>query len=206
MAPNIETHRDRVIGVLRKQGMARLAELMRTGATATSVARLEREGTIVRLARGLYQLPDAPIEAHHTLAEAAKRVPRGVVCLVSALAFHDLTDQIPPKVWMAIAPKDWRPRVTQPPIRFVRFPSAALEDGVESHRIEGVTVRITSPVRTIVDLFRYRRLLGQAIAVEGLREGLRQRKVAPGEIATCAAAMKVWPALQPYLEALTIDG
>jgi predicted transcriptional regulator of viral defense system len=129
-----------------------------------------------------------------------------VVCLVSALAFHDLTDRLPPKVWMAIAPKDWRSRVTQPPIRFARFPSAALEDGVESHRIEGVTARITSPTRTIVDLFRYRRVLGQAVAVEGLREGLRRRKVTPGEIARCAAAMKVWPALQPYLEALTIDG
>ena len=206
MSQSGKSHRDRVMAVLRQQGMARLAELMRAGATAAAVARLEREGAIVRLARGLYQLPDAPLEAHHTLAEAAKRVPRGVICLVSALAFHDLTDRMPPKVWMAIAPKDWRPRVAQPPIRFVRFPSAALESGVEAHGIEGVTVRITDPTRTVVDLFRYRRAVGQTVAVEGLREGLRQRKITPAEIARCAAAMKVWSILQPYLEALTIDG
>lgn len=206
MSQRIKSHRDRVIEVLRQQGMARLSELMRAGVTAAAVTRLEREGAIVRLTRGLYQLPDAPLDAHHTLAEAAKRVPRGVVCLVSALAFHDLTDRMPPKVWMAIAPNDWRPRVTQPPIRFVRFPPEALEDGVDPHRIEGVTVRITDPTRTIVDLFRYRRVVGQGVAIEGLREGLRQRKVTPGEIARRAAAMKVWLVLQPYLEALTIDG
>lgn len=120
-----KSHRERVVDMLADRGMARLSELIDGGVTATSVARLEREGVIVRLGRGLYQLPDAPVDAHHTLAEAAKLVPRGVVCLVSALAFHNLTDKLPSKVWLAIAPKDWKPRIAHPPIRFVRFPRSA---------------------------------------------------------------------------------
>lgn len=152
-----KTQRERVIDTLSHRGMARLSELLEAGASATSVARLERDGVIVRLGRGLYQLPDAPVEAHHALAEAAKLVPRGVVCLVSALALHELTDHIPAMVWMAIDRKHWKPRVKHPPIRFVRFPAERLARGVETHSIEGVPVRITGPAHTVVDLFRYRR-------------------------------------------------
>jgi predicted transcriptional regulator of viral defense system len=201
-----KTQRERVIDTLSHRGMARLSELLEAGASATSVARLEREGVIVRLGRGLYQLPDAPVEAHHALAEAAKLVPRGVVCLVSALAFHELTDHIPAKVWMAIDRKHWKPRVKHPPIRFVRFPAERLARGVETHSIEGVPVRITDPAHTVVDLFRYRRSVGQTLAVEGLKEALRMRKATPGELARLATEARVWTVLRPYLEALTIDG
>lgn len=201
-----KSHRERVVDMLADRGMARLSELIDGGVTATSVSRLEREGVIVRLGRGLYQLPDAPVDAHHTLAEAAKLVPRGVVCLVSALAFHDLTDKLPSKVWLAIGPKDWKPRVAHPPIRFVRFSLERLTRGIEKHTIEGVTVRITDPAHTVVDLFRYRKSVGQNLAVEGLKEALRTRKVKPGELARLAAEAHVWTVMRPYLEALTIDG
>ncbi len=115
--------RDRAVALLQEHGMTRLAEFRREGVTAATISRLEREGAIVRLARGLYQLPDTTTHTHHALAEAAKLVPRGIVCLVSALAFHDLTDQMPSRVWMAIGQKDWRPCISYPPIRFVRFPA-----------------------------------------------------------------------------------
>lgn len=206
MVQSQKTQRERVIDTLSNRGMARLSELVQAGASATSVARLEREGVIVRLGRGLYQLPDAPVEAHHTLAEAAKLVPRGVVCLVSALAFHELTNHIPAKVWMAIDRKHWKPQLQQPPIRFVRFPAERLARGVETHMIEGVPVRITDPPRTVVDLFRYRKSVGQNLAVEGLREALRVRKAKPGEFARLAAEARVWTVMRPYLEAFTIDG
>ena len=206
MVQSQKTQRERVIDALSHRGMARLSELLEAGASATSVARLEREGVIVRLGRGLYQLPDAPLEAHHALAEAAKLVPRGVVCLVSALAFHELTDHIPAKVWMAIDRKHWKPQVRHPPIQFVRFPAERLARGVETHTIEGVPVRITDPARTIVDLFRYRKSVGQNLAVEGLKEVLRVRKVTPGAVARLAVEARVWTVMRPYLEALTIDG
>lgn len=200
------THRDRIIDVLSRRGMARLSELKDAGVTATSVSRMEREGAIIRLGRGLYQLPDAPLEEHHALAEAAKLVPRGVICLVSALAFHELTDRIPKRVWMAIGPSDWRPRLSYPPMRFVRFSAASLQRDIATSLIEGVEVRITGAARTIVDLFRYRRTVGEDLAIEGLREALRTRKATPAELHTLAAEAKQWRIMRPYLEAMTLDG
>ena len=184
----------------------RLAEFKATGVTATTVSRLEHAGTVIRLSRGLYQLPEATVDAHHVLAEASKRVPNGVICLVSALAFHDLTDQIPRQVWVAIDPKAWRPRVEYPAIRFVRFPRERLEKGVEFHVIEGVRVPIFGVAKTLADVFRYRRGLGTTIAVEGLREALRKKKATPAEISRRAVEAGVWTVMQPYMEALTLDG
>ena len=200
------TQRTQALALLERRGMARLSDMIRAGITSTTVARLERDGAIVRLSRGLYQLPDAPIDVNHSLAEAAQLVPRGVVCLVSALAFHDLTDQQPARIWMAIGPKSWRPRVTQPPIRFVRFSPTALRTAIKPHLIEGVTVRVTEPARTIIDLFRYRRRVGQTVAVDGLKEALRRRRVTPSEIARLARDFKIARLVAPYLEALTADG
>lgn len=200
------THRDRILDLLHQKGMARLSEILETGVTRTAVSRLEREGSILRLARGLYQLPDAPLEEHHALAEATKLVPKGVVCLVSALSFHELTDTIPRRVWIAIGGKEWRPRILHPPMRIVRFPSPSLINHVDSHPIEGVDVRITNPARTIVDLFRYRRTVGQNLAIEGMREALRTRKVMPREIHRIAAEMDQWRIVRPYLETMAHNG
>lgn len=138
-----------------------------------------------------------------TLAEAAKLVPRGVVCLVSALAFHELTDQIPARAWIALGPKDWRPQGRQPPMRFVRFTRERLERSVEFHDIEGVRVQIFGVAKTLADIFRYRRVVGTGIAVEGLREALRKRKATPAQISEKAGKAGMWNMMRPYLEALS---
>ena len=199
------TQRERAIAFLKKKGMARLSELIGEGITAATVSRLERDGAIVRLARGLYQLPDAPVDAQHTLAEAAKLVPKGVICLTSALAYHELTDQIPAKVWIAIGPKDWRPKFQYPPARFAHFSSNQLRTGVERHVIDGVEVPVFGTAKTIADLFRYRRTVGINIALEGLREALRKRKATPAQIARYARDARVWKTIEPYISALTAD-
>ena len=207
MAPKVPiTQRGRTFAFLKSKGMARLSELIAEGVTATTVSRLEREGAIVRLARGLYQLPDASIDAHHTLAEAAKLVPKGVICLTSALAYHELTDQIPAKVWIAIGSKDWRPNFRYPPARFAHFPNNYLRNGVERHVIDGVDVPIFGIAKTIADLFRYRRIVGINVALEGLREALRKRKATPAQIAKYASDARVWKTMEPYVSALTSDG
>ena len=200
------SHRDRITEVLQRQNVARLTELLATGATAAAVSRLERAGTIVRLSRGLYQLADAPLELNQPLVEAAKLVPKGVICLVSALSYHELTDQIPRRVWVAIGPKDWRPHISYPPIRFVRFSPQALTRHIDIRLIEGVEVRVTNPARTIVDLFKYRTKVGPNIAIEGLKEALRTRKASPAELHNIAVEMKQWKIMQPYLEALSFNG
>ena len=188
---------------LQAHGIVRLAELRGVGVTAATVSRMERDGEVIRLARGLYQLPDAPLEAGHSLAEAAKRLPKGIVCLVSALAFHGLTDQLPKKVWLAIGKKDWAPRSDGMPIRVVRFTESLLAESVETHMIESVPVKVFGVAKTIADCFRHRSKVGLSVAIEGLQEALRQRKATPAEIAHQAEHGGVATVIRPYLEALT---
>ncbi|MDZ7827742.1 MAG: type IV toxin-antitoxin system AbiEi family antitoxin domain-containing protein [Gammaproteobacteria bacterium] len=200
------SQRDIALDLLETHGIMRLVELRAAGVTAATVGRMERDGAVVRLARGLYQLPDAELDAHHSLAEAAKRVPRGVICLVSALAFHGLTDQLPKKVWMAIGRNDWTPKSGDLSIRVVRFSDDLLSQGVETHVIEGVSVQVFGVAKTVADCFRHRGRIGLAVALEGLQEALRQRKATPAEIARAADAGGVATVVRPYLEALTANG
>ena len=201
----ISTQRTQAQALLKRRGMTRLAEFHEAGITATTVSRMERAGEVVRLARGLYQLPDAALDAQQSLAEAARLVPKGVICLASALAFHGLTDQMPPKVWIAIGRKDWRPRLSYPPIRIARFSNELLRRGVERKKIAGTPVPVFGVAKTVADLFRYRRTLGDALAIEGLRQALRRRKATPAEIAREAEAAGVWATMEPYVMALTSD-
>lgn len=213
MKRSSQGQRERAIELFRRQPMLRLSELTSEGVTAATVSRMKASGDIVQLGRGLYQIADAPIDAHHSLVEAAKLVPKGVICLVSALAFHDLTDTTPSRIWMAIGPKDRLPRGKALPLQFVRFAGAHLTSGVEQHMIEGVPVRIYSPAKTIVDLFRYRQTQGRRyqrspglnLALEGLKEALRKRKATPSEIARLAQEGSVWKTMQPYLDAMTAN-
>jgi predicted transcriptional regulator of viral defense system len=200
------TQRQQARKLLAKRGIARLNELCAAGITAATVTRMERDGEIARLSRGLYQLAGAPLHAQHSLAEAAKRVPKGVVCLVSALTYHGLTDQLPRRVWLAIGNKDWQPKTDRPPLRIVRFTQPLLADGVETHTIEGVPVKVFGVAKTIADSFRHRRTIGLSVALEGLQEALRQRKATPSEIARHAERGGVVSVVRPYLEALTANG
>ncbi|MCP5426431.1 MAG: type IV toxin-antitoxin system AbiEi family antitoxin domain-containing protein [Gammaproteobacteria bacterium] len=192
--------------LLAVQGILRLAELRNAGVTAATVSRMEKDGEVIRLARGLYQLPNAELDAHHSLAEAAKRYPKGVICLVSALAFHGITDQLPKKVWMAIGRNDWTPKPSDMLIRVLRFSDDLLADSIETHAIEGVSVKVFGVAKTVADCFRHRGKIGLPIALEGLREALRQRRATPAEIARAANTGRVGTVIRPYLEALTVHG
>lgn len=192
--------------VLIERGIARLAELRNAGVTAATMSRMERDGEVLRLARGLYQLPDAELDTNHSLAETAKRIPKAIVCLVSALAFHGLTDQLPRHVWLAIGRKDWAPKPDGTPIRIVRFTGSLLNESVETHVIEGVPVKVFGIAKTIADCFRYRSKIGLSVAIEGLQEALRQRKATPGDIVNQAERGGVGTVIRPYLEALTANG
>jgi len=191
--------------LLRERGIMRLVELREAGVTAATMSRMERVGEVIRLARGVYQLPDADLDPNHSLAEAAKRVPKGVVCLVSALAFHGLTDQLPPKVWMAIGTKDWAPQRNGAGIRIVRFTDSLLREGFQTHAIGGVPVKVFGVAKTVADCFRHRGKVGLSVAIEGLQEALRQRKATPADIARQAEKGGVSTVIRPYLEALTAN-
>lgn len=198
----ISTQTDVALKALKDRGIARLSELMAAGVGQETVARLVRDGRVVRLARGLYQLPNSDLQIAHGLAEACKLVPKGVICLVSALQFHDLTVQLPRSIWMAIETGARTPRVSYPRIRFVRFAKETLPDGIGRHKIEGVTVRVTNPAYTIADCFRFRRKVGLDVALEGLREALRRKLCKPDAIMKAAQRRRIWTRLRPYLEAM----
>lgn len=139
------------------------------------------------------------------MAETAKRLPRAVICLTSALAFHGLTDRLPKRTWVAIGSKDWAPKADLARLRIVRFAPQLLAEDVETHMIEKVPVRVFGVAKSIADCFRHRRAVGLDVAIEGLREALRQRKATAGEIARKAERGGVSTVLRPYLEALTAN-
>jgi predicted transcriptional regulator of viral defense system len=201
------------LALLDKNGIVRMSEFKQQGISAATLQRLVLKGSVLKLGIGLYQLAGADLDPHHSIAEAAKRIPKGVVCLTSALAYHDLTDAISSRVWIAIGPKDWRPVSSEPSLQIVRFGPKTLNAGIEMHEIEGVTVRIYSAAKTIVDLFRYRHSAGTRyrkspglnLAIEGLREGLRTRKASAAAISSFANEAGIWKVVEPYLDAMTAN-
>ena len=179
---------------------------MAQGISPETMARLVREGLAVRPARGVYQAADAPHDARHMLAEAAALAPKAVVCLTSALQFHEITLQRPSAVWMAIDRTGWKPKADYPPMRFVRFSRPLLIEGVERHRIEGVPVAVFDPAKSVVDCFRYRNKVGLDLALEGLREGFQRRRFSVDQLSQYATRARVWTIMRPYVEAIVIDG
>jgi predicted transcriptional regulator of viral defense system len=191
----------RILEIVEQVGVLRPRDLNAYGIPREHLRRLHAGGRLRRLGRGLYVLPDADLTEHHTLAEACKRVPHGVVCLLSALRFHELTTQAPFEVWLAIGEKAWRPRVDYPPLRIVRFSGAALAAGVEEHVVEGVSVKVYCPAKTVADCFKYRNKIGLDVALEALRDCRRQRKCTNDELWHYAEICRVANVMRPYLEA-----
>jgi predicted transcriptional regulator of viral defense system len=190
-----------ILEIVGEAGVLRPRDLDAHGIPRIYLSRLCERGLLDRVGRGLYVLPDADVSEHHTLAEAGKRVPHGVVCLLSALRFHGLTTQSPSEVWLAIESKAWRPQVDHPPLRFVRFSERTLGAGVEEHSIEGVLVRIYNPAKTVADCFKYRNKIGLDVALEALRDCRRLRKCSNDELWHYAKICRVANVMRPYMEA-----
>lgn len=196
-----ETEEDAILTIVRKHGAIRARDLQERGISRQALKRLYDRGILDRPARGLYVLVDADFTEHHGLAEAAKLVPNGVVCLLSALRFHQLTTQEPFEVWMAIGHKAWKPDKTAP-LRFVRFSDPALSFGIEEHEIEAVPVRIYSPAKTVADCFKFRNKIGLDVALEALRDCLQQRKATMNELWEAAKVCRMTNVIRPYLESV----
>lgn len=189
---------------VRKKGLVRPKEVEDAGLPQRLLYRLRERGELRQIAPGLFAHPDSGITEQHTYAVAAKRVPRGVVCLASALAFHEIGTQVPPRIWMALdRANTWEPEVSEPPMEFVWFSGPAFEEGQEVHEVEGVEVRVYSPAKTVADLFKYRNKIGLNIALEGLREGWRGGRFTMDDLQHYAEVCHVQEVMRPYLQALT---
>src|SRR2546425_3987826 len=181
---------------------ARIVRPRDLGISRSHLARLVARGQAERVARGLYRLAGAEPTTHHTVALVARRVPHGIVCLLSALSIHDIGTQIPHEVWLAVDRKARKPELGDLPVRIVRFSGATMEHGIEHRLIEGIPVAVTNPARTVVDCFRYRNKVGLDVALEALAEALRTRKVTVDAVHEMAAACRALSVVRPYLEAL----
>ena len=173
------------------------------GVDAQALRRLVGNGSVERVGRGLYRVAEAQPTEHYTLAAVCARVPGAIVCLLSALSVHELTTQVAWQEWIAIPHKARTPRLPGLPVRVVRFSGAALRYGVVNATFEGVPVRITSPARTVVDCFRFRRLVGKDVAIEALRDVLRGGKASVDQIWRAAEVCRAKSLVGPVLDALT---
>lgn len=192
-----------VARMVRRSGVLRPRDLDRAGIPRQYLRQAKEQGLVRQVGRGLYVAEGSPVSEHHTLVEAAKRVPHGVVCLLSALRFHGLTTQAPHEVWIAIDHKARRPRTDYPPMRVVHFSGKALTYGVQEKKLEGVNVRVFGPAKTVADCFKYRNKIGLEVALEALRDCYRQRKATMDELYLAAKVCRVARVMQPYLESLT---
>lgn len=198
----MKTPSEKAVALVRRTGIIRARELTREGVTREHLRRLLQRGQLQRIGVGLYSLPGADISEHRSLAEACSRVPRGVICLLSALRFHNLTTQNPFEVWMAIPHKAWRPKGEGVRLRLMHLSGHALTSGVEEHRIEGVPVRVFNPAKTVADCFKFRNKIGLDVALEALRDYRRKHRSGMDELWRFAKVCRVTAVMRPYLEAL----
>lgn len=192
----------RVLDLVRRAGVLRPRDLEAEGIPRVYLSRLTRQGKLKRIGRGLYTLADVEATAHHSYAEASKRIPKGVVCLLSALRFHELTTQNPFEVWMAIDQHGWRPKTDGVPVRIVHMSGASLSSGVETHSVEGVEVPVYSAAKTVADCFKFRSTVGLDVALESLRDFTSKFPAQRDELWRFARICRVTKTLRPYLEAL----
>lgn len=197
------TSHQNILDLAAERGLIRPRDLTERGLPTVALTRLVRQGRLQRVGRGLYALPDRPVSEHNALAEVARKHPHAIVCLLSALRFHDLTTQSPFEVWLAIPNKARAPKMDYPPLRIVRFSGAALTDGVEEYAIDGVPVRVTSVARTVADCFKFRNKIGLDVALEALQEAWRAKRVSMDELWRCATLCRVTNVIRPYMESLS---
>jgi predicted transcriptional regulator of viral defense system len=198
----MDTATDKLLDLVHKQGLVRPNDLVPLGIPRVALTRAVRRGQLERIGRGLYGLMARSVSAHGTLAEVACRVPKGVICLLSALRFHGLTTQAPFEVWLAIGNKAAIPKIAYPPLRINRFSGVALTEGVEEHIVDGVTIRVTSVAKTVADCFKYRNKIGLDVALEALREAWNGKRMSSDEVWHYAKIDRVANVMRPYLESL----
>ena len=193
---------NKILGLASKGAILRPRDLQKKGLPADYLWRLHKQDKLIKVGRGMYAIPGVNVTEHQTLIQAAQRVSHGVVCLLSALRFHDLTTQSPFEVWMAIDRKARLPKEEIIPLRIVRFSGRSLTAGIETHTIEGGRIRIYNPAKTVADCFKYRNKIGLDVAMEALRDCWRKKKATSDELWRYAKVCRVARIMRPYLESI----
>ena len=194
---------NKLLKLAKGKRVFRVRDAREVGIHQEYVRRLYKEGVLERVGWGMYMLANADIDEHQTMAEACKRVPEGVVCLLSALRYYGIGTQNPREVWIAIDRKARKPQFEYPPIRIARFSGRALHEGIETKDIGGVEVKVFNPAKTVVDCFKYRNKIGLDVALEALKECRRGQRCTMEDIVHYAKICRVFNVMRPYLESLS---
>ena len=195
---------DRVLTLVSKAGIARSNDLRAQGIHPQQIRRLTASGALVRVSRGLYTLPTADLTEFQTYAKACTRFPRGTICLLSALRFHELTTQNPAQVWMSFDNRWGLPSDNSISLRRVNMSGASLTTGVSTHLVAGIPIRVYDIPKTIADCFKYRSAIGLDVALEALKEAWIAQKLDLNLLAKYAQICRVQRIIQPYLEMLVL--
>jgi predicted transcriptional regulator of viral defense system len=193
---------DLLMALAKGGRLVRVRDAAAIGIARTYLQLAVARSLLERAGRGVYRSPHAEATEHRTLAEVCARVPRGVLCLLTALRFHEIGTQNPPDVWLAIGPKAHRPALGQLRLQVVRFSGPALAQGVETHVIEGVRVRVTNPAKTVADCFKYRNKVGLDVAIEALKDVWRRGRCTADDLMKYARTCRVARVMRPYMEAI----
>ena len=197
------TFEQAVLALAEQRPLLRARDLAAHGLPTMVLSRLVAAGRLERIARGVYSLPGRSLSEHRSLAEVALRVPQGIVCLLSALRVHGIGTQAPFEVWIAIPHNSPTPRLDQPALRAIRMSGPALSEGIEPMQIDGVSVPVFNPAKTVADCFKYRNKIGLDVALEALRDGWAQRKLTIDALWHYATIDRVAKVMRPYLESVT---
>ena len=197
------THQQQVLRLARKRKLLRARDVTDLGLPTIALTRLVQAGKLERVARGLYGIPGASTNEHRSLAEVSTRVPRGVVCLLSALRVHGIGTQAPFQVWLAIPQRMVAPRLDQPALRVVRMSDHLLSEGVTTITVDGVKVPVFNTAKTVADCFKFRNKIGLDVALEALLDGWTQRKFSIDDLWRHATQDRVANVMRPYIEAIT---
>lgn len=197
------TKADRIAGEVQKRKIVRPKDLSSLAGSRSHLSNLARSGRIERIGRGLYRDSSSSISDNETYVELAKRVPLGVLCLSSALRYHELTTENPSEIWLAIERGAWTPKVDFPPVRIAHFSEPAFGFGIEIHPFNGVQLRVYSPAKTVADCFKFRSKIGTETAIQALRATYREKKATMDELWKAAKVCRVSNIIRPYMESLT---
>lgn len=194
---------DRAVDVFKGYGgILRTTQALRAGIHPGTLYALRDSGVLEMVSRGVYLLADGSPLGNPDLVTVAARIPGGVICLISALAFHELTTQIPHEVHLALPRGAEEPRLTHPPIKTYRFTGKAFSEGVETHELDGVITRVYNPEKTLADCFKFRNKVGLDTAVEAIRFYRERKRVQVDDLMRYAAICRVKKVIRPYIEAL----
>ena len=197
----MQTHVYQIIKMAGEQGFVSSSELRKSGFSPSLLCYMKSMGMLRRISRGVYTLPEH-ISSRETFVEIALMIPHGVLCLLSALQYHELTTQMPYEVWVAIKAGSHYLRNRKMPVRIVQISGEIFSAGIETHDEDGIKIRVYCPARTVVDCFRFRNKIGTDIAVEALRDALKQKKATADEIWEYARQCRMTKVMRPYMEAI----